>query len=169
MLILLQFIKKKILFPVLKDLRPLLIFQPPLQLVGYWQGITQMKYLLAVFLSFLNPSGQDLILLAEDTKRNYRLDFLEMEYYRFLYKNEKLHNHLTYDNGLKVRYNRNSCRETTSRINQTDIAIHASICAKAIKHIVENRKQYCNASRFTMEHYPNTFTSTWNFMVYYLT
>ena len=89
---------------------------------------------------FLNPSGQDLILLAEDTKRNYRLDFLEMEYYRFLYKNEKLHNHLTYDNGLKVRYNRNSCRETTSRINQTDIAIHASICAKAIKHIVENRK-----------------------------
>ncbi len=50
---------------------------------------------------FLNPSGQDLIfLLAQDTKRNHRLDFLEMEYYRFLYKNEKLHDHLTYDNGL---------------------------------------------------------------------
>ena len=90
--------------------------------------------------AFLNPSGQDLVLLAEDTKRSHRLDFLEMEYYRFLYQNEKLHNHLAYDNGLKVRYNRNSCREITNRINQTDIAIHASICTKAIKHIVEHRE-----------------------------
>lgn len=90
--------------------------------------------------AFLNPSGQDLILLAEDTKRNHRLDFLEMEYYRFLHRNEQLHAHLTYDNGSKVRYNRNSCREITSRINQTDISMHASICAKAIKHIVEHRE-----------------------------
>lgn len=90
--------------------------------------------------AFLNPSGQDLIVLAEDVKRNHRLDLLEMEYYRFLYRNEKLHNHLVFDDGLTVRYNRNSCREISSRINITDIVIHASICAKAIMHIVEHRE-----------------------------
>lgn len=90
--------------------------------------------------AFLNPSGQDLIILGEDVKRNHRLDFLEMEYYRFLYKNEKLHRHLIFDDGHKIRYNRNSCREITSRINQTDIAMHASICAESIKKIVEHRE-----------------------------
>lgn len=90
--------------------------------------------------TFLNPSGLDLIILAEDAKRNHRLDFLEMEYYRFLFRNKKLNKHLVFDEELRIRYNRNSCREISSRINQTDIAIHASICAKAIMKIVVNRE-----------------------------
>jgi len=108
--------------------------------------------------TFLNPTGSDLVILAEDLKRNYRLDFLEMEYYRFIYKNEKLHKHLLFDNEQKVRYIRNSCREITSRISQTDVSMHASICAKALKHIVEHRDAAIsiwsiNSDDYTVEKY----------------
>lgn len=87
--------------------------------------------------TFMNPRGNDLILLGEDSKRKYRLDFLEMEYYRLLYKNESLHDHLQAENNSKIRYVQNSCRDISSRINQTDVALLASICAKAIKNIIE--------------------------------
>lgn len=87
--------------------------------------------------SFLNPEGTDLVVLAEDKQRKFRLDFLEMQYYRCLFQEESLHDHLKYDDSLKVRYNRNSCREITNRINQTDVALNASICTKAIKSIIE--------------------------------
>lgn len=88
--------------------------------------------------SFLNPDGTDLVVLAEDKRRKFRLDFLEMQYYRCLFQEESLHDHLKYDDSLKVRYNRNSCREITNRINQTDVALNASICTKALKSIIEN-------------------------------
>ena len=92
--------------------------------------------------TFLNPTGKDLVILAEDEKRKHRLDFLEMEYYRFLYKNENLHNHLIFNDDLKIRLNRNSCREISSRINQMDISMLSSICAKSIRNIIE----HCDAS-----------------------
>lgn len=104
--------------------------------------------------AFLNPSGQDLIVLAEDVKRKYCLDFLEMEYYRFLFRNEKLNDHLNFDEGSKIRYNRNSCREISSRINQIDVALLASICAKAIINIVEHH----NASISIWRIDPNDYT-----------
>lgn len=88
--------------------------------------------------SFVNPNGTDLIVLAEDKRRKFRLDFLEMQYYRCLFREESLHNHLKFEETLKVRYNRNSCREITNRINQTDVALNASICAKALMSIIEN-------------------------------
>lgn len=90
--------------------------------------------------SFLNPNGTDLIILAEDKRRKYRLDFLEMQYYRCLFREELLHNHLKFENTIKVRYNRNSCREITNRTNQTDVALNAAICAKALISIIENGK-----------------------------
>ncbi len=90
--------------------------------------------------SFQNPDGSDLIVLAEDKRRKIRLDFLEMQYYRCLFHEESLHDHLKYNDSLKVRYNRNSCREITNRINQTDVALYASICTKALKSIIENGK-----------------------------
>ena len=106
--------------------------------------------------AFLNPTGQDLVILAEDAERKNRLDFLEMEYYRFLFKNEKLHDHLNFDDGLKIRYNRNSCREVSSRINQTDISVMSSICAKAIRKTIENQNAvisiwHINSDDFTVQ------------------
>jgi hypothetical protein len=86
---------------------------------------------------FLSPDGQDLVILAEDKKRKHRLDFLEMEYYRFLYRNEALHDHLQFDEDTKIRYNRNSCREITSKINQADVSLLASIGVKALQIILE--------------------------------
>ena len=87
---------------------------------------------------FLNPSGTDLVMLAEDKRRKFRLDFLEMQYYRCLFQDELLHDHLDFDEGLKVRYNRNSCREITSKINLSDVAQNASICAKTLRKIIES-------------------------------
>jgi hypothetical protein len=116
--------------------------------------------------AFLNPTGQDLVILAEDVNRKSRLDFLEMEYYRFLYKNKNLHNHLYFDNGLKIRYNRNSCREISNRINQTDIALLSSICAKAIRKTIENKNATIsiwsiNSDDFTVQKY-STNPTKWN-------
>ena len=90
--------------------------------------------------AFLNPDGTDLVVLAEDKHRKFRLDFLEMQYYRCLFQDESLHDHLKYEDSLKLRYNRNSCREITNRINQTDVALNASICTKALKSIIENSR-----------------------------
>ena len=39
---------------------------------------------------FLNPKGTELVLLYEDTERKYRLDLLEMTYYRMLIVDERL-------------------------------------------------------------------------------
>ncbi|NPE29037.1 hypothetical protein HNV12_13945 [Methanococcoides sp. SA1] len=87
--------------------------------------------------SFLNPNGSDLVVLAEDRKRKSRLDFLEMQYYRCLFNNIKLNNHLQFQESQKIRYNRNSCREITNRINQADVSLLASISAKTIRKITE--------------------------------
>lgn len=116
--------------------------------------------------AFLNPTGQDLVILAEDAKRKNRLDFLEMEYYRFLYKNENLHNHLKFDNDLKLRYSRNSCREITNRINQTNVSLLSSICAKVIRKTIESQNAvisiWCtNPDDFTVQKYSINPTK-WN-------
>jgi len=87
---------------------------------------------------YLNPIGSDLVLLGEDKERKHRLDLLEMQYYRCLVENERLHDHLIIQQTDKVRYNRNSCREVTNRINQTDVAIHASIGARALQQKIKD-------------------------------
>ncbi|MGD9993957.1 MAG: Mov34/MPN/PAD-1 family protein [Salinivirgaceae bacterium] len=88
--------------------------------------------------SFLNPKGNDLVILAEDKRRRHRLDFLEMQYYRNLFHESKLHNHLQFNQSQKIRYNRNSCREITNRINQTDVSLLSSIVAKTIKSLTDS-------------------------------
>lgn len=90
--------------------------------------------------AFLNPKGKDLVVLSEDKKREHRLDFLEMEYYRFIYENSDLNDHLKFENKSKVRYNRNSCREITSLINQADVLELSAVCAKTIRKSVESGK-----------------------------
>lgn len=97
--------------------------------------------------SFLNPMGTDLVVIAEDNKRKFRLDFLEMQYYRYLVNQTELNNHLKFEETQKIRYNRNSCREITNRINQTDVALLASISAKSIKKIIEEGKPIIFISR----------------------
>nr|MCK4930243.1 ThiF family adenylyltransferase [Nanoarchaeota archaeon] len=83
--------------------------------------------------SFLNPLGNDLVFLAEDKGRKHRLDFLEMQYYRNLNYESKLHSHLQVNQSQRIRYNRSSCRDITNRINQTNVSLLSSIAAKAIQ------------------------------------
>jgi len=83
--------------------------------------------------TFLNPLGNDLVFLAEDKGRKHRLDFLEMQYYRNLNYEPKLHSHLQFNPTQRIRYNRNSCRDITNRINQTNVSLLSSIAAKAIQ------------------------------------
>ena len=101
--------------------------------------------------AFLNPSGKDLVILAEDKHRKHRLDFLEMEYYRFLFQNKDLNDHLHFENESKIRYNRNSCREITSRINQADVLCLSAICAKSIRKNIESGKPAVSLWRINPE------------------
>lgn len=81
---------------------------------------------------FLNPSGTDLILLAEDKDRKVRLDCLEMQYYRYLISNpDRYGSHLVVKGG-GIRYG-NSCRDVSSRIPQDAIAALSGIGSRAIR------------------------------------
>lgn len=127
--------------------------------------------------SFLNPIGTDLVILAEDKERLHRLDFLEMQYYRCLVETSELHNHLKIASEDKVRYNRNSCREITNKINQADVALHASICAKKIQDItktgdasisiwkINNENQEVRKYNFTPARWKEFTDSNWNICI----
>jgi integrative and conjugative element protein (TIGR02256 family) len=51
-----------------------------------------------------------------------------------------LHTHLKIEQNEKVRYGRNSCRDITNKINQTNIGLHSAICAKALQKILTEKK-----------------------------
>lgn len=86
---------------------------------------------------FLSPSGRDLVLIAEDLKREFRLDLLEMQYYRGLWEDSRLRDHFT-TVGRPVRYGQ-SCRDLSARVPQDLVAIHAGIAARAFKWLQEEK------------------------------
>ena len=88
--------------------------------------------------AFLNPSGTSLIILTEDTERKYRLDLLEMQYYRHLVYENCLEGHLNLEEG-KIRYAR-GCRDITNKINQENVSIFSAICSNRIRQIVKINK-----------------------------
>lgn len=89
---------------------------------------------------FLSPSGKDFVVLAEDTDRNHRLDLLEMQYYRFIYNEPSLHNHLQKNESNRIRYASNSCRDITQRISQDNVVLFASIASKVLKKNLSNNE-----------------------------
>jgi len=95
---------------------------------------------------FMNPLGTDLVILAEDSSRKHRLDFLEMEYYRYLYHTKDLHSHLKTkkDKDTRIRYNTNSCRDITTIMNQADVSLLASIAAKNLQTIIKEGKAHAD-------------------------
>lgn len=80
---------------------------------------------------FLNPSGTDLVFLAEDAERKLTLDGLEMQYYRALIEDPSLAGHLR-DPGGYVRYGR-TCRDLSAEIPQHRVALHAAIGSNALQ------------------------------------
>jgi integrative and conjugative element protein (TIGR02256 family) len=85
---------------------------------------------------FLNPSGLDLVLLAEDMEGKTPLDFLEMQYYRHLINEPSLRNHLRQSDN-RIRYAR-SCRDLSGTIPQDLVALHAAIGSRALRRAVAN-------------------------------
>lgn len=88
--------------------------------------------------AFLNPEGSDLVLLAEDSDRTYRLDWLEMEYYRAIIHQTKLAQHLLY-NGEPIRYSY-ACRDVSSQLPQDQVSLLAAVASRAVRTTLESNQ-----------------------------
>lgn len=84
---------------------------------------------------FLNPVGSDLVMLAEDSGRETRLDALEMQYYRGVLRDSRLQGHLRPPAG-RLRYG-TSCRDVSARLPQALVALHAAIAARRLRDLAE--------------------------------
>lgn len=87
---------------------------------------------------FLNPEGTDVVMLAEDKKREIPLDSLEMQYYRHLINEDSLEGHLK-RNSRRIRYGA-SCRDVTTTIPQDFVALQAAICSRAIQQLMSTEQ-----------------------------
>jgi integrative and conjugative element protein (TIGR02256 family) len=81
--------------------------------------------------AFLNPAGNSLIITAEDKKRRFRLDWLEMLHYRAVLTETSLKESLQ-PPYARFRYG-NSCRDVSTQLAQDDTAIWAGIASKTIR------------------------------------
>lgn len=79
---------------------------------------------------FFNPSGTDVVLLAEDAARGARLDQLEAVYYRTLLRNETVARHLA-PPPQGFRY-AGSCRAVSARIPESRVAVLSGLAAGGI-------------------------------------
>jgi integrative and conjugative element protein (TIGR02256 family) len=84
--------------------------------------------------AFLNPTGTDLVVLAEDVNRRIPLDCIEMQYYREVLTRPELAGHLARQDG-RVRYAR-SCRDVSSVLPEDQVAFHAAIGARAVRAVL---------------------------------
>ena len=85
---------------------------------------------------FFNPAGTDLVVLAEDAARTTRLDALEMQYYQATATLPELDGHLA-SSASRIRYAR-SCRDVSSVIPQSRVALLAAITAAALRRIADD-------------------------------
>lgn len=83
---------------------------------------------------FLNPSGNDVVILVEDKERTTPLDYLEMQYYRQLLLEPILQNHLKRRDG-RIRY-ANACRDFSSTIAYDLISLHSAICSRGLRNMI---------------------------------
>jgi len=81
--------------------------------------------------AFMNPSGTDLILLAEDHSRTTRLDALEMQYYRMLLEETELSDHFRPPEG-QVRIAR-SCRDVSAVLPGDAVSHHSAIASRGLR------------------------------------
>lgn len=81
--------------------------------------------------SFLNPKGDDVVLLIEDKDRISRLDLLEMDYYRNLIVDERFIHHL--EQIEPVRTNTFSCRSESMILNYENVRVLSAIISKQIR------------------------------------
>lgn len=81
--------------------------------------------------AFLNPKGDDVVLLIEDKDRNSRLDLMEMDYYRNLIVDERFSLHL--EQAETMRTNTFSCRSESMILNYENVRVLSAIISKQIR------------------------------------
>ncbi|WP_299357728.1 ThiF family adenylyltransferase [Mucilaginibacter sp.] len=84
---------------------------------------------------FLNPTGSDLVILAEDKARRLTFDKLEYQYYGRLIHEPSLSDHLFPADGVRIS---NSCRDITSVIPQEYLAILSGIASNQFRKILSS-------------------------------
>jgi integrative and conjugative element protein (TIGR02256 family) len=95
--------------------------------------------------AFFTPSGQDSVMIAEDKSREYRLDMLEMQYYRAIVNDDELSDHLQFPEN-RIRYG-HSCRDISTRIPFDLTAQHAAVCSTEIKKLLSEDRPLINLWR----------------------
>lgn len=83
---------------------------------------------------FLNPNAEDLVILAEDARREFKLDVLEMQYYSILLNTHELSKHLE-GSIARLRYGR-SCRDLSAVISADAVTRNAAIASSALPKIL---------------------------------
>lgn len=79
----------------------------------------------------LNPKGDEIVLLMEDQNRNFRLDLLEMDYYRNLIVDKRFVQHLV--EVETVQTNSFSCRSESMILNYENVRILGAIISGQIR------------------------------------
>ena len=87
---------------------------------------------------FLNPKGDALVMLMQDENREHPLDFLEMQYYRFVMNNGDLAGHLEIESVNGFRFS-NSCRDISGRIPQDAVSVFSGITSSKVKLMNTNK------------------------------
>lgn len=80
---------------------------------------------------FLNPKGNELVMLMEDKARTQRLDLLEMSYQRNLIIRSELSSHL--EMADQQRTNSFSCRSISSILDYDNVGILAGVASQQIQ------------------------------------
>ena len=88
---------------------------------------------------FLNPAGSQCIFLSEDLRKEFKLDFLEVSYYRELLYNDKLQHH--FKKVDEIRYAA-SCRDISNKIPNENVALFSALAAKIIPKIISSANPY---------------------------
>jgi integrative and conjugative element protein (TIGR02256 family) len=81
--------------------------------------------------AFMNPSGTDLVVLAEDKSRQIRVDAVEMQYYRMLLEEPQLSGHFRPPEG-RVRTAR-SCRDVSAILPGEVVSHHAAVASRGLR------------------------------------
>jgi hypothetical protein len=82
--------------------------------------------------AFLNPEGDALVLLMEDSRRSSTLFWLEAEYLRAVAVDDRLAKHFGQAQPDSRRYG-TGCRETTFVLAQDAVAVHSGVAARVIR------------------------------------
>ncbi len=99
--------------------------------------------------SFLNPNGDDVVLLMEDKSRMHRLDLLEMDYYRSLIVDERFSHHL--ERIETIQTNAFSCRSESMVLNYENVRVLSAIVSNQIRKCFKEENASLNLWHFNAE------------------